>query len=56
MAVGTYCRQGPPAGAQGGVGSVPRGSGVRPAWHSSRHGAGSTCRENESLALTQTAC
>lgn len=50
LSQGTYCRQDPPLGGRRGAGSVPRGSGARPAGRSSRHGAGSTCSEKESLA------
>lgn len=53
-APGTYCRQGPLPGRRRGAGSVPRGSGAQPAGRSSRHGAGSTCSEKESLAPGET--
>lgn len=54
LSQGTYGRQDPPLGGRRGAGSVPRGSGARPAGRSSRHGAGSTCSEKESLAAGKT--
>lgn len=44
-AAGTHCKWGLLPGAPRRAGRVPRGSAVPPAWHSSRHGAGSTCSE-----------
>lgn len=43
----THCRWGSLPGGQPGAERVPGGTAALPAWHSSRLGAGSTCRRKE---------
>lgn len=53
---GTHGRWGFPLRMPRGAGWVPGGTGVRPAWRSSRRGAGSTCGEKESPTSRETCC